>query len=271
MNLTLTAIAFALALFVAYIAFRAGMLDRRGAAAAAALGTIVFGLGGWQWAVLLLSFFLSSSVLSKAFKSRKHDTLEVYSKGDRRDAAQVAANGGLAALFVGAHLAWANSDWPWIGFAASLAAANADTWATELGALSRTKPRLITNLSHEVEPGSSGAISITGTLAALGGAAAIAMFTAWLDHANPWISWVSVSAGGFIGCMADSLLGATKQAIYVCPRENRETEQHPLHSCGSPTILVRGWGWLNNDWVNVFCTVVGALIACALVAVLATT
>ncbi|NJS15001.1 MAG: DUF92 domain-containing protein, partial [Sphingopyxis sp.] len=47
----------------------------------------------------------------------------------------------------------------WIGFAASLAAVNADTWATELGVLNPSSPRLITNLHKRVEKGTSGGIS----------------------------------------------------------------------------------------------------------------
>jgi uncharacterized membrane protein len=56
---------FLLALVVAFLAYKARSLSRSGAAAAAVLGTVVFGLGGWSWAVLLLGFFISSSVLSK--------------------------------------------------------------------------------------------------------------------------------------------------------------------------------------------------------------
>jgi uncharacterized membrane protein len=64
--------------------------------------------------------------------------------------------------------------------------------------------------------------------------------------------------------MFDSFLGATVQARYVCAREQLETEQHPAHSCGSATVYIRGWKWLNNDWVNVGCTAFGALSACLL-------
>jgi uncharacterized membrane protein len=62
----------------------------------------------------------------------------------------------------------------------------------------------------------------------------------------------------------DSLLGATVQAIYHCPHCDKETEKHPLHTCGTPTLQVRGWKWLNNDLVNVGCALVGALIGAIL-------
>ena len=47
-----------LAVIVAYLAYRAHSLDRSGAIAATFVGTVIFGLGGWQWAVLLLLFFI---------------------------------------------------------------------------------------------------------------------------------------------------------------------------------------------------------------------
>lgn len=263
--------AFGLASTISFLAYQARLLSLSGALAAALLGTAVFGLGGWQWAVVLLAFFSSSSLLSKAFKARKQASNQEYAKADRRDASQVAANGGLAAVFIGLRLAFGDLDWIWIGFAAALAAANADTWATELGALSWTKPRLITHLWREVEPGTSGAISVTGTLAAMAGAVTIAAVASLVTPGSPCVRLVSISIGGFAGALVDSVLGATAQAIYFCSKDNRQTEKHPYHTCGSPTVLIRGWAWLNNDWVNVICTAAGALVGSALGVLLSAT
>jgi uncharacterized membrane protein len=63
--------------------------------------------------------------------------------------------------------------------------------------------------------------------------------------------WTTIA--GFLGALFDSLLGASVQAIYHCPSCEKETERHPSHSCGTPTTRTRGWGWLNNDWVNFAC------------------
>lgn len=253
-----------LASLSSYAAFRARLLSLTGGIAAALLGSLVFGLGGWEWAVVLLVFFLSSSALSRGFRGRNQSATENYAKGDRRDAGQVAANGAVAALFVGLHSVLGSSVWPWIGFAGALAAANADTWATELGGLSRLRPRLITDLARQVEPGTSGAVSSGGTLAALAGSAVIGAVAALLGADNPWLQFSVVALAGFLGALADSVLGATLQAMYFCPRDNRQTEKHPIHSCGSPTVLIRGWSWLNNDWVNLLCTAAGAVVSFAL-------
>ncbi|MDH5508509.1 MAG: DUF92 domain-containing protein, partial [Anaerolineae bacterium] len=72
------------------------------------------------------------------------------------------------------------------------------------------------------------------------------------------------SAAGVFGASFDSFLGASVQAIYTCPICNKETEHHPLHSCGSATTQIRGWAWLNNDLVNLISAVIGAIAAAGL-------
>ena len=58
------------------------------------------------------------------------------------------------------------------------AAANADTWSSELGILSKSPPFLITTFKA-VPPGTNGAVSILGLLAAIGGGATIGLGTAF--------------------------------------------------------------------------------------------
>ena len=255
-------IGFILAVIIAFLAHRARSLSRSGAYAATFVGTIIFGIGGWQWTILLLTFFITSSVLSRTFKKRKQGLYEKYSKGHERDAGQVFSNGGVATAFAALHAFFPESPWPWVGFAAALAAVNADTWATELGVLNPHPPRLISNLKKVVEKGTSGGISITGTLAALAGAAIIGTLAVSL-HPSPapvMTGWI-VTLAGLLGSLFDSLLGATVQAIYHCPSCNKETERYPLHTCGTLTVQIRGWKWLDNDWVNFACGAFGAGIA----------
>ncbi|GAB4542379.1 MAG: DUF92 domain-containing protein [Anaerolineales bacterium] len=247
---------FFLAIVIAYAAYRAHSLTKSGALAATFIGAVIFGLGGWEWALLMLTFFITSSGLSRAFRKKKETLNEKFDKGSERDAGQVFGNGGVAALFVGLHVLLPESSLPWIGFAAALAAVNADTWATELGVLNPRPPRMITNPFKVVEKGASGGISLYGTLAALAGAALIG----WLASifAFQLEVFFIVTLAGFLGALFDSLLGATAQAMYYCPTEKKETEKHPLHTCGAPTVHLRGWKWLNNDWVNFACAAFGA-------------
>jgi len=247
-------VGFLLAVVGSYLAYRAQSLSKDGALAATFIGTIIFGLGGWQWAVLLLAFFGSSSILTRIFKNRKMDLDEKYSKGGKRDAGQVFSNGGVATAFVLVHVFFPQMIWAWPGFAAALAAANADTWATELGVLDPNLPRLITSLRKRVERGTSGGVSLYGTSAALLGAGFIGALSTIFIPDNRAFGFLLVTVSGLLGSLFDSLLGATVQAIYFCPSDRKETEKYPLHSCGTPTIQIRGWKWLNNDLVNVACS-----------------
>jgi uncharacterized protein (TIGR00297 family) len=234
-------------------------LDKSGAFAAIFVGTIVFGLGGLAWAILLLIFFITSSGLSRAFKKRKQGLSEKFSKGSERDAGQVFGNGGVATIFVLVHALYPESLIGWVGFAASLAAVNADTWATELGVLNPTAPSMVTDLRKRVEKGTSGGVSLFGTFASLLGAAVIALPATLLT--DKWSLLPLITIAGLTGSLFDSLLGATVQAMYFCPTDQKETEKHPLHTCGTQTIYTRGWEWLNNDWVNFACGAFGSLIA----------
>jgi len=253
-------------LIIGLLAWRAGALSKSGALAATIIGGLIFSLGGIPWAVLLLTFFIFSSFLSHTFAGQKKTLGEKFSKGSQRDWEQVTANGGLGALLVIIHTFQASEIWPWIAFAGAMAAVNADTWATELGVLNPSPPRLITNFKV-VEKGTSGGVSLFGSLASLGAAAFIAfpaaIFT-WQTTSTseePWIIVASTLIGGICGSLFDSILGASLQGIYYCPACRKETERHPEHSCGNPTQHIRGWRWLNNDGVNFATSTVGALVA----------
>jgi uncharacterized protein (TIGR00297 family) len=253
-----------LSALIGYIGYRRRSLAPSGVAGAVLLGTLIFGLGGWAWGTLLVVFFVSSSALSHFKAARKQAVAEKFSKGGRRDLAQALANGGAAALAVIGHTVWPHPAW-WAAFVGAVATVNADTWATELGVLSRAQPRLITS-SRPVEAGTSGGVTWAGTLAALAGAVLIALVAAGFDMAagqplGRVLLIIGVGAlAGLLGALADSVLGATVQAIYVCELCGRETERHPLHTDGGRTHRQRGWSWLNNDWVNFLSAASGAAL-----------
>ena len=263
------------ALFISLVAFHLKALNKSGVIAATITGTIIFGLGGWQWAIILLGFFTSSSLLSKLLRKSKTSLSDKFSKGSRRDAWQVLANGGIGALLVVIHYLYPNHLWVWPAFLGSFAAVNADTWATELGVLSKKNPRLITS-GKVVERGTSGGITLLGTLSALGGASFIALIgvltwpvrDAAILSFTSLISFLLITLGGLLGSMIDSWLGATIQAIYHCHTCNKDTEQYPVHHCGTSTTLVRGLKWFNNDLVNTLCAATGTIITIVLIPLL---
>jgi uncharacterized protein (TIGR00297 family) len=254
------------------IGFWRQSLSRGGVAGAVIVGSLIFGLGGWVWGLLLITFFVSSSFLSHYRQHDKEAVAEKFAKGGRRDLGQALANGGMGAILAIVHYA---SQEP-VLFAAYLgvmATVNADTWATELGILSRIPPRLITT-GQEVSPGTSGGITSLGTWASLAGALLIGAMATALTQVGSLVTgsgWdaralafpVLAVAGGMAGSLFDSLLGATVQGIYYCDRCGRETES-ARHRCGQVTLPVRGWQWLNNDLVNFSASMVGGMVAASL-------
>ena len=185
-------------------------LTPRGAVAALAVGVAtVYGFR-WRGAVLLLALFVPATLLTRAVEG-----------GRRRNERQVIANGGIAAL-----AALAGS---WVWFAGALAAATADTWATEIGSHARTPPRLITTWTP-VHAGTDGGITLLGTAGGIAGAGIMAGVSYVLgQRAAP-----AIAAAGVVGMLLDSLLGATVQ---------------------------RKVPWMDNDGVNLAATLTGAAVA----------
>lgn len=259
-------LAFVLGATISWLAWRAKALSKSGAVAAWLVGGVVFGVGSWGGAAILLTFFISSSMLSRAFASKKEGLSSFVLKGSQRDAAQVFANGGFGSLALLLSIWFPDPTLPFLAFCGAFAAANADTWATELGVLSPQPPRLITN-GRVVQRGTSGGVTPLGLLASLCGAALIGGVAA-LFVAEKSLLLLVVSLSGFVGSLLDSWLGASFQAVYFCPVCQKETERHPEHSCGGRTEHLRGLRWLDNDGVNFACTVVGGSLALALGVVL---
>jgi len=253
-------IAFILSGTISLIAFQMRALSLSGAIAACVSGGVIFGFGGLPWAVLLLTFFISSSLLSKLVSRSDRRLSRKYSKGSRRDWAQVFANDGLGMILAIFNYCYPGQTWLFVAFAGSMASVNADTWATEIGALSPSPPRLIHN-GKQVEAGTSGGVSLVGSLGGFCGAALIGLVSipfALSRGLDVFVFVGIVVVGGLFGMVIDSLLGATLQAGYFCPHCEEKTEQHPIHTCGEKTYKIRGWRLMNNDLVNLLSAFVSA-------------
>jgi uncharacterized protein (TIGR00297 family) len=227
-----------------------------GAVAGVLLGACVFTGGGFHFWVVLAVFFCSSTAWS-AFRSADKEKLSaLQEKGSRRDAMQVLANGGAAAA---AACLYRLTGEP--AFAAALAAAfstaNADTWASEIGVLSR-KPTVSPLTFRPVMRGISGGVSLLGTAASLAGACCIGLAFSLGNLLTrmvpvPFMPLLAVvTAGGFLGCHVDSLLGATVQARYFSPGTEAPTEKR--RSAGKANRHTRGFAWMTNDLVNLLST-----------------
>ncbi|GJG85552.1 hypothetical protein tb265_07330 [Gemmatimonadetes bacterium T265] len=253
---------------IALAARRSGSLVPSGAAAAVAVGTVAMS-AGWGWGALLIGFFGSSTALSRWRRDEKaRRTGGVVAKGGARDAAQVLANGGAfaAAAAAGALAGRGPRGAALAGAAAgALGAAAADTWATEVGTALGGAPRLVRGWDprgwRPAPPGTSGAVTAEGTFGMLAGAAAVALAAGALGLGCA--AAVGAFAGGVAGAAADTLLGAAAQERRWCDACGEATEQAVHARCGTPTRTTGGARGLDNDWVNVLCTLVGAAAGAA--------
>ena len=257
-NIQLT-IGLVLAALVAYSTFKLKFLSESGAVGTFLLGTIVFGIGGWKFSIPILTFFILSSLLSKVGKLQKQKLALTYQKSSRRDLGQVIANGGIAGILV---IFWNynHAEWLFFLYLASLASVTADTWATEIGFFSRVSPRLILNFK-QVPSGTSGGLTVLGTLASMIGAALIAA-SGWImaeaDKFNINI-FAAIVLAGLGASLFDSLLGTTVQAQFICSKCQKITEK--TSHCGSiKTNHYSGWSWVNNDIVNILAAIFGVSI-----------
>jgi uncharacterized protein (TIGR00297 family) len=254
----------ALAILISAFAFAAGSLTLSGALAAAVVGTLCI-LAGWSWAALLLVYFVVAVACSRlGADDKERRTAGVVAKGGQRDAVQVLANGGVFAVaaFGSTHADGAPAMLLAAAALGALAAASADTLATEIGTLMGGEPRSLLSWRH-VPAGTSGGVTIVGSLGMLVGALLVAGAACAL---MPVHHVLAAAAGGVTGALADSVLGAVVQARRHCPQCDRATERR-VHDCGSLTTHAGGLIWLDNDLVNLCATIVGAAVAATLAAV----
>lgn len=242
-----------------WLAYRLGWLSASGAVAGGVLGALLLARGEGAWIAPGLTFFASASLVSRYGRSSKSAATLLTAKGAVRDAAQVGANGGVAALcLVGG---WLGEGGLWyMAYLGAFATAAADTWATELGTLARRWPVSL-RTGRRVPPGTSGGVSPAGLISALAGAALVALSALpWLPPGTALPTVLIVSGAGWLGALVDSLLGARAQAQYRAA-DGGLTERPS--EAGQVLPLARGVRHLGNDAVNLLATASGALLAAA--------
>lgn len=261
-------------LSIAAAAYARRSLSASGAAAAVAVGTVLYAVGDAYWFILMILFFVTSTLLTNWKKKRKAAAEAAYEKTGRRDWGQVAANGGIGVLLCVGHAVWPHPGWLF-AYAGVMASVTADTWATEIGGLSPQPPRSIVT-GEIVPPGTSGGVSGYGLTAAAGGSLMIAL-AAWLLlsasslFSLPRGTWFAasfigaVTISGFASACLDSWIGARWQAMFKCSVCGREVEKS-VH-CGKQTSPLRGIHWLNNDAVNAISSLIGSVLAFILISV----
>jgi uncharacterized protein (TIGR00297 family) len=220
--------------------------------AAWAIGTLVVWGTGWQGGAILAAFFIPSTLVSHGAPA----PTRLDPKEGSRDARQVLANGAVAAL-----VSLLGLRDPGLGLwllTCAFATAAADTWASSLGARSRTSPRMLWSW-RPVPRGTSGAVTPLGCAGAVAGAGIVsATATAVGGPSSLFLPAVLI---GFAGMLADSWLGAALQGRFHCPACGQESEW-PVHRCGARTVHRGGARWLDNDGVNLAATAIAAALGC---------
>lgn len=229
-----------------------------GAAITASLmySTSTFDYEPWRTAVVpIAAVFVLAFGATRSGRAKK-ERLSIAERRTGRNAAQVAANLGMAGLVSCAmtpfwtHEFWTGKFWNaggrWVVHSggsrtalftlalAALAEAAADTVSSELGKALGDRPRMITTL-RTVAPGTDGALSLAGTLAGVLAAGTVSAAGTAAVGGRPAMFGISAAAGIF-GLLFDSVLGATL--------ERR--------------------GMLNNDAVNFLSTLSAAVVAGAI-------
>jgi uncharacterized protein (TIGR00297 family) len=242
---------------IAWVAYRKNSLSLSGFYTAIFVGTGMFYAGAWMsnqiiWISLML-FFVTSSLLTKYRANEKEKYTKSHDKGGRRDYAQVLANGLLPLLFA-VITAFTGSFFTLVAGVSTIATSTADTWASEIGILSRGKT--ISILTWKPIPqGESGGVSMLGIFASILGAGFISLFFAVymngigeLTIVQSGLSLLIIATGGLLGSMIDSVLGITIQARYQGLISGIVTEKKKLAS--EATKLISGWAIMTNDMVN---------------------
>lgn len=236
--------------------YRVKSLTTSGAIAAFLVGLAVYAGFGPKGLFLLVIFFASSSLWSNYKSAVKKSVEEKLAKGATRDWRQVFANGGSAAFFSILYFLHQDSSLL-IGFIVALASANSDTWASEIGSLSKRNPVYIRTFQR-VDKGTSGAVSPLGSSAAILGSLTIALVSFWLFKFELYVGLL-VFIFGFLGNVMDTFFGAYYQQVYTCRDCGIETEKRK--HCGQPTRRIKGVTFMDNDMVNFISGLLAALLA----------
>lgn len=256
-------------------------LSLSGSAAAIIVGFSSFAVS-YRMGLILILFYYTSSKLTKVQEKVKAKLEDDYLHGGQRTAVQVLANSVLAtvvafifSLYCGEDAALTLKPSGMLvslyGYAADVdtlrtylsclyiahyACATADTWASEVGILSKSNPRLVTSLFlRSVPPGTNGGMSLIGTIASAAGGSFIGLiyyaYDAIFIHSpnqSPIIYFGLYC--GVLGSLLDSILGATLQASYYSQSRRCIVKSKPTKIENEDVRNICGIDILSNEAVN---------------------
>ena len=254
-----TLIGAGLSFFIAYIAYKRASLTDTGLFAAVFFATLIYVSGGFLLWSLLMVFFISSSLLTKRNKKIR----KIHEEKQGRNHIQVIANAGVTTFFAVIYFLTQQEVFL-LAAVTSIAASNADTWASEIGTLAKGNTFHILTFK-KMQKGLSGGITWLGTAASALGALLIAVLfmigmsiTSTISLSTLIIYGLIISFGGFLGSIIDSLFGALFQAKYQEKDTGNIYEKKTLNK--QTLILVSGFAIITNDMVNFLSTLATSIL-----------
>ena len=232
---------------ILFIPFRLRVLSISGYLGSITMGTLIVLFGNLIQFLLLALFFILSALLNLILKRY----LKKKSKNSNRNISQVICNGGVA-LFLCIYEYFNPNPINIYMYAASVATAMSDTWATEFGKLSKSKPISITSF-RPIDYGLSGGITIIGTIGSIIGSCIIG-FATWLLIESEIILIFGIIITGFFSAMLDSLIGDKLQGKYET-KTGKIIEEYK-----SNTNLISGYKIIDNNFVNLVATISGPFL-----------
>ncbi|QWB95483.1 DUF92 domain-containing protein [Mycoplasmatota bacterium] len=240
---------FILSLLISAIAYKKKSLSLSGFICALIVGTLIYYMGTYVVFSILMMFFISSSLVTK-FKEKLDDQ-----KG--RTYKQVLANASAALIFSLMYFLTKQTNIIYLVIACvAIAASNADTWASEIGKLSKNKTVSMVSFKP-IEQDESGGISLQGIIASILGSIFIAIFSMILliisngYDLNIFIYGAIIAIAGFLGSIVDSYLGILIQEKY---KQNSHDKIYEKVENRKNYILTSGIKYIDNDMVNLIST-----------------
>ncbi|MBW4665483.1 MAG: TIGR00297 family protein [Chroococcus sp. CMT-3BRIN-NPC107] len=197
------------------------------------LGVLIWGSLGWQGYIVVLFYFLVGSGVTRIGLAQKEAEGIAEKRSGARGPENVWGSALTAALCaVGVVLGASITPLLLLGYVASFSTKLSDTCASEVGKAYGKRTYLITTL-QAVPRGTEGAVSLEGTIAGIVGSIAIAI-VGWGVGLIDVSGLVFCVIAAFIATNIESVIGATLQAKV---------------------------DWLTNEVVNIFNTLIGAMVA----------
>ena len=208
------------------------------------LGVIVWGSLGWAGYAVVALYFVMGSAVTRVGMAEKEAAGIAEKRSGARGPENVwgsAATAALCAIAVVGAIALDAPQfipWLWLGYVASFATKLSDTFASEIGKAYGKRTFSMISL-QSVPAGTEGAVSLEGTIAGVVGSILIAI-TGWSVGLISLLGLGLCVIAAFIGTTAESFIGATLQDKF---------------------------NWMTNEVVNAINTLIGAIAAIGLGAI----